>query len=113
MEFFRCVSLTGIELPDTLEEINSFNFSNCSSLKYAIFGIKIIKIGNQVFANNTNLTTVVINAENIPELDSTAFTKCPALNSIYVPDDLVDAYKVADVWSTYSNRIKPLSEYTG
>lgn len=30
---------------------------------------------------------------------------------IYVPDALVEDYKVATNWSTYAAQIKPLSEY--
>lgn len=29
---------------------------------------------------------------------------------VYVPDELVEEYKVATNWSTFANQIKPLSE---
>jgi hypothetical protein len=33
-------------------------------------------------------------------------------DAIYVPDALVDSYKQADYWSAYTDKFKPLSEYT-
>lgn len=30
---------------------------------------------------------------------------------IYVPDASVEAYKSADVWSKYADRIKPVSDF--
>ena len=63
-----------------------------------------------MFIDDTNLNTVVINAENPPELNESAFKNCRVLNNIYVPDDSVVAYKAAAIWSTYANKIKPISE---
>lgn len=102
--------MISVEFPDSLEEIDNYTFANCSNLEYVRFGSKIIKIGAKVFDNDTNLTTVVINAENPPELNESAFKNCRVLNNIYVPDESVEAYKAADVWSTIADRIKPLSE---
>ena len=36
-----------------------------------------------------------------------------APTAIYVPDESVDAYKAASVWSNYASVIHPMSEYTG
>ena len=35
---------------------------------------------------------------------------CPSLESIYVPDESVDAYKTATGWLEFASKIKPLSE---
>jgi len=35
------------------------------------------------------------------------------LVAIYVPDESLEAYKVANIWKGYADKIHPLSEYTG
>lgn len=102
--------MISVEFPDSLEEIDNYTCAACSNLEYVRFGSKIIKIGANVFADDTNLTTVVINAENPPELNASAFKACRVLNNIYVPNDSVDTYKAAAIWSTYADKIKPISE---
>jgi hypothetical protein len=108
--FYRCYNLISVEFPDSLEEIDNYTCAQCSNLEYVRFGSKIIKIGANVFNSDTNLTTVVINAENPPELNASAFSGCRVLNNIYVPNDSVDTYKAAAIWSTYADKIKPISE---
>jgi hypothetical protein len=90
---FRYCTMTEMDLPDTLTEIQQYGLYECR-----------------------NLTTLIIRATNPPTLGSNAFTgtpsTMPSTMTIYVPDGSVEAYKTATNWSTYANRIKPLSEYT-
>ena len=37
-------------------------------------------------------------------------TPCVALETIYVPDSAVSAYKTATGWSQFASKIKPLSK---
>lgn len=39
------------------------------------------------------------------------FSNCSDLLTFYVPDESVEAYKAAENWSKYADKIKPLSEY--
>lgn len=83
---------------------------------------------NNAFAYDCySLKTLIIHTmDTIPELSSDAFYDCyhfyGTYNStynptgakdgaIYVPDDKVEALKVATNWSRFANIIKPLSEY--
>ena len=74
-----------LELPDTTIRLENAAISNNSSLKTLICRCPT-PLGN--IAQNTNAN----------------------LESIYVPDDSVEAYKTS--WSIYADIIKPLSEYT-
>lgn len=64
----------------------------------------------------SKLSTLVIKGAAVPQLTSTSvFDDTPIADgtgSIYVPDALVEQYKVATNWAIYADQIKPLSEYT-
>jgi len=66
-----------------------------------------------VFINCSKLETVIFRSVNPPTITTNTFSGCSALANIYVPDESVEAYKAASVWSEYSSKIKPLSEYQG
>lgn len=66
------------------------------------------------FYNCSALATLIIRTESVCALANTnAFTGCSNLANIYVPDTLVDSYKAATNWTTYADKIKPLSELGG
>lgn len=56
----------------------------------------------------TGLTTFICRATTPPTLASN--NNLNFCSAIYVPDASVDAYKAATIWSTYADRIKPMSE---
>lgn len=77
---------------------------------------------NPYFAYSSNFDIVIKQSEAVVQLDvgttMTGITKnSPFYNSsnykIFVPDSLLDDYKVADVWSLISDHIYPISEYDG
>lgn len=70
----------------------------------------VTSIGRQAFMLMSDLKYIVCNPITPPTLSSNSAigtTQCP----IYVPDASVEAYKAATNWSTYADRIKPLSDY--
>jgi hypothetical protein len=77
--------LETINIPPTVTEINDFAFYSCTSLPY-------------LFVEPTNPPKIGDNT-----FGATSFF-------IYVPDASVEVYKAADVWSTYADRIKGMSE---
>lgn len=54
---------------------------------------------------------VMANIESVPILEGFHDNFSGGKANIYVPDDLVDEFKVASNWSLFSDRIKPVSEY--
>jgi len=126
--FYNCSSLTSVDFP-AATLISSSAFSGCSSLasvnfptatsiyEYAFRGCTnltsvdfplVTSINSNAFNSCRNLTSVILRANQVATLSSTnAF---PSNTIIYVPDDLVDQYKVANNWSTIADRIKGISE---
>lgn len=56
-------------------------------------------------------SVVMANIESVPILEGFHDNFRGGEANIYVPDDLVDEFKVASNWSLFSDRIKPVSEY--
>ena len=87
-------------------------FDGCTNLKRVDFPLLSgVTIGNYAFRNCKNLETIVIGGAKLCPLNSgNVFNGAIASWSLYVPDDLVDAYKTATNWTAYADRIKPMSE---
>lgn len=90
-------------------------FGNCSKLRYAILPSTLTFLGECVFANDTALEYVKIEATVPPTLESPDDTNKFAFRNttclIYVPDASVNAYKTADGWSNISGRIKSINDF--
>jgi len=76
---------------------------------------KKITIPASAFNGAYNFRHLVLRSSELCPLSNVnAFTNSPigvGLGYIYVPSDLVDTYKAATNWSTYADRIVPISEY--
>lgn len=93
-------------------QLGLYCFYNCDKLKYVDVGFA--SIGSAlVFNSNSSLETLILrkttvdtlaNANRIPTNVTTG--TC----FVYVPDELVESYKTANIWSTVASQIKPLSE---
>ena len=86
-------------------------FSNCKSLISVRLHAGMTSIGNYAFYGCTAIEEVICEAVNPPALSANAFEAASSPFYIYVPDDSVEAYKTADVWSGYATKIKPMSQY--
>ena len=103
--FENCTSLTNINIPSGVTSIGDRVFGNCSSLTSINIPSGVTSIGDDSFNGCTSLTNITINATTPPTLGIMAFedtNDCP----IYVPD--VDAYKAAEGWSDYADRIQAI-----
>lgn len=110
--FAECSKLSEVEIEwDNVTEIAQDAFIRCTSLPSLDIGGNVTSIGGGAFYGCSSLQLLICRATTPPSLaNANAFTdtnNCP----IYVPDASVDAYKAAAIWSTYADRIKPLSEY--
>ena len=82
-------------------------FSNCSPILIDLPST-ITNLGRLLF-NAKGTPVIIIRSAEPPSISFGAGT--PLV--IYVPDDSVEAYKIAEGWSAYAGRIKPLSEIEG
>ena len=113
--FRGCSSLTSLTLPAGLTgSFSNFAFSTCSSLTSLDVPAGITIIGtasslSRVFYNCTALEYLIFRSTSVVTLghrSSLEGTTC----LIYVPADLVDAYKTANNWSTLADRIFAIPE---
>ena len=132
--FYDCTSLRSVSLPKLIN--GSVSFTGCTVLKDVDLS-SLIVIGSGPFSdcaaitklefpslqtfnsggikNTVSLRTLILSGETVVKMFSTdAFENTPIANGtgyVYVPDNLVEDYKVATNWATYADQIKPLSEY--
>lgn len=93
------------------DTVNTNAFYNCRALKKAHFD-KVTSITANAFYLCSTLEELVIRTPSICSLSANLTNNGITLGKgyIYVPDELVEEYKVATNWSTYATQIKPLSE---
>ena len=127
--FFHCGSLSNIYIPESVTSIGADAFADCSSLTSVDFPDALNSIGVEAFAGCSGLTSVII-PESVTSIGDIAFMGCNGLTSfvclaevppssvtyltfyqtdyfpIYVPSGSVSAYKSADGWSYYADRIQ-------
>ena len=104
---FHYCGLKSVVFPQTLSYIGDEAFKDCFLLSDIVIPSGIEVLGNECFYRCEDIKTITVLAENPPQGGSNMFGDtgdCP----IYVPAASVEAYKTADVWSGYADRIKPL-----
>lgn len=108
LAFSSCIGLPSITIPTSVTSIGNNAFTYCSSLTSITIPTSVTSIGNYVFNGCSSLTSITVEATTPPTLGINAFNgtnNCP----IYVPAESVEAYKAATNWSTYADRIQPIS----
>ena len=115
--FSGCINLT------TIPQIDTSNVTNM----IGIFNLSNISSSDGMFYDCYSLKQVIIRSLGSNILNSNAFDKCYHLTGtvnatynpngdkdcyIYVPRDMVDTLKSATNWSTYSDQIRALEDYT-
>lgn len=111
--FWTCNKLKKVVMP-MLERTESNIFRQCDELEMLDFPRLLSLNGNGHFLGSPKFSTLILRANSVCTLGSTnSFQGTPVESGtgyIYVPDDLVDQYKVATNWVTYAGQIKALSE---
>lgn len=113
--FNRCYNITAVNLP-AVTSIDQEAFSSCNNLITADFS-SVTYIAAAAFAYCGKLTAFILRkADAICSLrNGYAFNGTPIANGtgyIYVPAALVDTYKAATNWATYSAQFRSLESYT-
>jgi hypothetical protein len=107
--FIDCTSLTTISF-NNVTVIGDNTFQNCNKLKTIGNLSNIISIEASSFYNCSSLVYLKIENTVVPTLSNTnAFTKTTF--NIYVPDESLSSYQSATNWSSYSSRIKSISQF--
>ena len=102
--FSGCSKITSIEIPSGVTSIGNGLFVNCSSLTSAIIPSSVTSIGFGAFSECSNLTAITIQSTIPPELKSVDAIP-ESITSIYVPESSVEAYKTAEIWLSFADKI--------
>ena len=106
--FQGCKSLVNVkDIPSGVTNMD-FTFSNCTSLVKAPTipsGVTRISYTFQCCTSLKELTLL----QTTPPTYTTTLKGCSSLETIYVPDESVDAFKTATGWSQFADKFKPLS----
>jgi hypothetical protein len=107
--FSGCESLASITLPAGLTAIGNKAFSGCESLESITLPASLTAIGMMAFGDCLRLASISVLAIKPPALGGILwFTSQPTV--IYVPASAVDAYKQAEGWKDYADRIHAIKE---
>ena len=108
--FWGCKSLTSVSMPNVVS-IGYSAFGYCTSLTAIDIPSGVTSIGNYAFSSCSNLISVTCRATTPPTLANTVvFDGTSEDLVIYVPAESVEAYKVANNWSTYAYRIQAIPQ---
>lgn len=110
--FASCIRLTTVSLP-LLKGLPYRCFYADAALAEVELP-SVTNIGTYAFQGCSALVKVVLSATSVCSLSSAnAFTNTPVASGtgfVYVPDELVEAYKMATNWSTYADQIRSITE---
>lgn len=108
---FRGIPISSITLPEGVTTLGIDAFSSCNSLTRVDIPSTVTSIGNNCFRYSSNSIRIICRATTPPTLGSEAINSLQYLTDyIYVPDASVSTYQSAARWSTYSSRIKGISQ---
>lgn len=119
--FSKCNYLRYLYIPSfTRFMVGSNVFKECgdSELGVVIYNEKATSISSSYF-NGCNIKELVLNTDNLVTLQNiSAFSNSWVETKtdkgfIFVKDELVDVFKNSTNWTTYADKIKPISEWGG
>ena len=105
--FQYCKNLAYLDIPTSITSIEPNAFRGCSSLTSLTFPNSLTDIGWGAFEECTNLTKVTFLSSTPPKTVS-GLLYGSNINVIYVPVQSVEAYKSANGWKDYADKIKPI-----
>lgn len=130
--FSGCSSLVSVVLPEDMTAIPSYCFQGCSKLTTITWPAALTTINSNAFAgcrfagNNyvlqlpSSVTSIGSNAFGylhhlvLPSTSPISIASDSFISGytfLYVPDGMVDMYKVRTNWSNYADKIWPISDY--
>ncbi len=116
--FYGCSSLTSVPELDTSSMTSaSAMFSGCSSLtsvpELNMSNVTNVNSTASMFYNCSSLTSVTFTGNRVPPYGYRMFNGTPIASGngyIFVPDNMVTAYKVKSGWSAHASVIRGISE---
>lgn len=104
---FKGSNFVSVDISEGVTTIGDNAFDS-GGLRSANLPSTITSIGKSAFSYNSFLASVTILATNPPTMGKNVFNSVAAGLVVYVPEESVDAYKAADGWSNYADKITPI-----
>ena len=105
---FAMAGLTSFAIPDGVTTIGASAFFYCDQLESIAIPSSVKTIEEYAFNRCSGLSEITV-LPATPPVAGDYFLSNTGTGPIYVLAASVDAYKAADGWSTYADRIKPLA----
>lgn len=109
--FYNCYALTSVTLPSTLVTIRNYAFISCSNLPNITIPSGVTMMGQQCFHGCTSMQYMILEGSTPPTIFVNTFNNNTCV--FYVPDDAVNTYKTANIWSDLSARIFSINDFNG
>ena len=90
--FYRCSSLTSVDIPDGVTSIGNGSFEICHSLTSITIPDSVTSIGNSAFDSCDSLTSVTI-PDSVTSIGNYAFSYCTDLTSVTIPGSVTSIGK--------------------
>lgn len=108
---FRNTKITKVKNLGKITSINGASAFGSDVLVYVRVPETVTTLNGTFAISNSSFKVFICDAITPPTINVSFFSSSIRNNKIYVPDDSVEAYKQASNWSTWADRIYPLSEY--
>lgn len=99
------------KLTTNAKEIGGYAFQSCARL-HTVDLTAVESIGSDAFKATNKLETVIIRSRKVPTIPSWTVFQYWGNGYIYVPKDLIEAYKTGTNWSSWANYFRALEDYT-
>lgn len=91
-----------VKIPPLIKTVGDRAFANCPKLEAVIIPERVERIMGNAFADCFSLNYIRCDAKTPPEVDGSAFNGVAKDNfTVEVPEESVDAYRNAPVWSEF------------
>ena len=101
--FKNNTDITSVVIPESVRAIGDEAFYGCKNITSIELGKSVNQIESRAFANIDKLTDVIVNADNVPKTDRTAFENSyiEGYVTLHVPIGCLDAYKAVNPWKAF------------
>ena len=101
--FRGCISINTVKIPDTTKFIGASAFTYCYNLEKIFIGNSIENIGSTAFQGCSKIHEIVCFPKNPPVSDAWFPETVRQTATLYVPEESICLYQVADEWKYFSN----------
>ena len=108
--FYACQRLENVTIPNGITSIGDSAIRYCKNLKNVDISEDVLSIGSKALGECTKLERIIVRRKTPPIIQADTFLYMPAACVVEVPLEAVEAYKSAEYWSAFANKIVAIKE---